>query len=187
MFVIAHKEHGRYMLHSHIQLFLEELSMALRNIIFAKDDETKKKARADFLDHIDKVMDSSYGVELATDCPKEFGSPVKVQNEPDIDTQIAKARHKSSCCDLNAQLIQYPKCLKTCSHNNFVHNLLQQWKQGCALPEIDEIEMFDADEKDVSWPTRAKLDMAAYTHSYHMMHGCARDSLSNNLLWKINA
>ena len=41
--------------------------MALRKLLFAKDADTKKKARADFLDHIDEVMDSSYGVELVTD------------------------------------------------------------------------------------------------------------------------
>ena len=47
------------MLHLHMQLFLEELSMASRKLLSAKDDETKKKARAGFLDHVDEVMGSS--------------------------------------------------------------------------------------------------------------------------------
>ena len=187
-FVIAHEEQGRYMLHSHTQLFLEELSMALRKLLFAKDDETKKKTRAEFVDHVDEVMDSSCGVELATDCPGEckdkLGSPVKVQNTPDIDTPNAKARHKSSCRDLNSQLMQCSECFETCSHHDLVHNLLKQLKKGYALPTIDEDEVCVADGKEPIWPSRAKLDMAAYTNSYHMMHGCAHDSLSENLLWK---
>ena len=32
--------------------------------------------------------------------------------------------------------------------------------------------------------SRARLDMVAYTHSYHMMSGCARDSLPDTSLWK---
>ena len=81
------------------------------------------------MDHVDEVMDSSYDVELVTDCPNEdckddFGLPVKVQNAPDMDLRIAKARHKSSYFDLNAQIMQCPGCLKTCSHHNLVRNSL---------------------------------------------------------------
>ena len=129
-------------------------------------------------------MDSSYGVELVTDCPGEckdkFESPVKVKNAPDIDTQIAQARHKSPCRGLNAQLMQCPECCETCSHHIIVHNLLQQLKKGYALSTIDEDEVCVADDKEPIWPSRSKLDMATYTHSYHMMHGCAHDSLSDN-------
>ena len=118
-FVIAHEEQGRYMLHSHMQLFLEELSVALRKLLFAKDADTKTQRREGFLDHADEVIDPSYSVKLVTDCPKEgckddFVSQEKVQNAPDIDKRIAKARHNASHCDLNAQLMQCPVCLETC-------------------------------------------------------------------------
>ena len=66
-FVIAHEEQGRYILPSHIQLFLEELSMPLRKLLFSDDDETAKRARVNFLDHVDEFMDLSYEVELVTD------------------------------------------------------------------------------------------------------------------------
>ena len=57
------------MLNSHWQLFLKELSIELRNMLFSSDIEEKKKARQEFLAHVDKVMDSSYGVELVKICP----------------------------------------------------------------------------------------------------------------------
>ena len=52
-FVIAHEEQGRYMLHTHIQLFLDELSMPLRKLMFSDDEETAKKARVEFLANVD--------------------------------------------------------------------------------------------------------------------------------------
>ena len=86
-FVTAHEEQGRYMLHSHIRLFLEELSMSLRKLMFSDDKETAKIARVDFLANVDEFMDSTYGVELVTDCPKEgckneLGSSPRVENAP---------------------------------------------------------------------------------------------------------
>ena len=115
VFVIAHEEQGRYMLHSHIQLFLEELSMPLQKLLFSDDEETTKKVRIKFLDNVDAFMDSTYGVELVTDCPEEgckneFGSSPKVENAPDIDLCIAKARHKCFYREMKAQLMHCPVC-----------------------------------------------------------------------------
>ena len=120
-FAIAHEEQGRYMLHSHIQLFLDELSMTLRKLMFSDDEETAKKARVEFLANVDEFMDSTYGVELVTDCPKkgcmnELGSSPKVENAPDTSMRIAKARHKSAFLEMNAQLMHCPVCRQTCSH-----------------------------------------------------------------------
>ena len=42
-FMIAHEEQGRYMLHSHWQLFLKKLSMELRNVLFSSDAKEKRK------------------------------------------------------------------------------------------------------------------------------------------------
>ena len=188
-FVIAHEEQGRYMLHSHIQLFLEELSMPLRKLLFSDDEETAKKARVNVLDHIDEFMDSTYGVELVTDCPKEgckneLGSPVKVKHAPDIDTRIEKARHKCSYSEMKAQLMHCPVCFETFSHRDLVANSLKQWRKGHELPTIDENEVLVGDSKEVQWLSRAKLDMVAYTHSYHMMRGCAHDLLPDTSIWK---
>ena len=91
---------------------------------------THRKSKGCLLDHVDEVMDSSYGVKLMTDCPMEqckgdFGLQGKVQNVPNIDAGISKARHKSSYCGLGAQLMQYSVCLTICSHHDLVHNLLK--------------------------------------------------------------
>ena len=188
-FVTAHEEQGRYMLHSHIQLFLEELSMSLRKLMFSDDEETAKMARVEFLADVDEFMDSTYGVELVTDCPKEgckneLGSSPKVENAPDTNTRIAKARHKGAFREMNAQLMHCPVCLETCSHQDLVENSLTQWRKGYKLPAIDENEVLQDETKGVQWMSRARLDMVAYTHSYHMMCGCAHDSLPDTSLWK---
>ena len=188
-FVTAHEEQGRYMLHSHIQLFLEELSMSLRKLMFSDDEETAKMARVEFLADVDEFMDSTYGVELVTDCPKEgckneLGSSPKVENAPDTNTRIAKARHKGAFREMNAQLMHCPVCLETCSHQDLVENSLTQWRKGYKLPAIDENEVLQDDTKEVQWMSRARLDMVAYTHSYHMTCGCAHDLLLDTSLWK---
>ena len=188
-FVTAHEEQGRYMLHSHTQLFLEELSMSLRKLMFSDDEETAKMARVEFLADVDEFMDSTYGVELVTDCPKEgckneLGSSPKVENAPDTNTRIAKARHKGAFREMNAQLMHCPVCLETCSHQDLVENSLTQWRKGYKLPAIDENEVLQDDTKEVQWMSRARLDMVAYTHSYHMTCGCAHDSLLDTSLWK---
>ena len=58
-FMIAHEEQGQGTLHSHWQLFLNKLSMELRNVLFNNDAEEKQNARKEFLAHVDEVMDSS--------------------------------------------------------------------------------------------------------------------------------
>ena len=88
-FMIAHEEQGRYMLHSHWQLFLKELLMELRNLLFSSNVEEKEKARKVLLAHVDKVMDSSYDVKLVKACPhgckqENNGASVQVENVPDI-------------------------------------------------------------------------------------------------------
>ena len=141
------------------------------------------------MDNVDEFMDSTYGVELVTDCPKEgckneLGSPPKVENALDIDMCIAKARHKCSYGEMKAQLMHCPVCLETFSHQDLVANSLKQWRKGRELPTVDEDEVLVCDSKEVQWLSRAKLDMVAYTHSYHTMCGCAHDSLSDTALWK---
>ena len=61
---------------------------------------------------------------------------------------------------------------------------LVEWRKGYKLPAIDENEVLQDETKEVQWMSRARLDMVAYTHSYHMMCGYAHDSLPDTLLWK---
>ena len=123
-------------------------------------------------------MDSSYGVELVKACPhgckqENDGAPVQVENVPDIDRSIARARHKETCKSVNAKLMQCPQCGETCSHHELVSNSLNIWRNTTSsLPSIDEDTPLTIDDDEV-WPSRARLDIAAYTYSYHMPGGCA--------------
>ena len=95
-------------------------------------------------------------VELVTDCPKEgckneVGSSPRVENTPDTNTRIAKARHKCAFCEMNAQLMHCPVCRETCSHQDLVENSLTQWRKGYKLPAIDENEVLLDERKGVPW------------------------------------
>ena len=140
----------------------------------------KKKAREEFLGHVNKVIDSSYGVELVKACPhgckrENDGAPVQVEHVPDINRSIACAWHKKMCKSVDVKLMQCPQCGETCSHHELVSKSLNIWKnRTSSLPSIDEDTPFTIDDDEV-WPSRARLDIAAYTYSYHMPGGCANE------------
>ena len=114
----------------------------------------------------------------------ELGSSPNVENAPDTNMCIAKARHTGAYGEMKAQLMHCPVCFETYSHQDLVTNSLKQWRKGHELPTIDENEVLVDDSKELQCILRAKLDMVAYTHSYHMMCGCAHDSLPDTSLWK---
>ena len=63
-FVPGDEEQGRGTLHSHWQCWLLELSQRVRNFLFAKSKHEQEKARSDFLQHVDVVLNASYGSDL---------------------------------------------------------------------------------------------------------------------------
>ena len=49
---------------SHWQCRLAELIQRVRNFLFAKSKHEQEKARSDFLQHVDAVLNASYGADL---------------------------------------------------------------------------------------------------------------------------
>ena len=108
-FVPGDEEQGRGTLHSHWQCWLTEISQGVRNFLFAKSKHEREKARADFLQHIDAVLNASYGSDLIvthnyvnedgaicqqTDVVEEIFQERKIQ-------VLRNARHKRLCHEVN--------------------------------------------------------------------------------------
>ena len=164
--------------------------MELRNLLFSLNVEEKEKAKKALLAHVDKVMDSFYGVKLVKAFPhgckrKNDGAPMKVENVPDINGSIARAWRKETCKSINSKLMQCSQCGETCSHHEVVSNSLNIWRNmTSSLPSIDEDAPLTMDDDQV-WPSRARLDIAAYTYSYHMSGGCANGvPTDKKSIWK---
>ena len=75
-FVPGDEEQGRGTLHSHWKCWLAELSQGLQNFLVAKSKHERGKARADFLQYVDAVLNASYGSNLIVthNCINEDGA-----------------------------------------------------------------------------------------------------------------
>ena len=156
--------------------------MELRNVLFSFDTKKKEKARKEFLEHAVKIMEYSYGVELVKSCSHHYKHKndrtlVGVENVDNIDKTIAHALHKSPCASVNAKLMKCAQCQMACSHHDLVWNSLKMWRKPMpSLLSVNETTPLIIDDDGVL-PSNTILDMAAYTYSYHMEHGCAHKEL----------
>ena len=66
-FAPAHEEQGRRTLHSHWQVWVEDLSPQIREDLFSPDDERRSKTRAAFYRYVDNVMCATYSKPLSFD------------------------------------------------------------------------------------------------------------------------
>ena len=54
-FFCADEEQGQNKLHQHWQIWVEEINQTLRNVLFDKDHETRKKAKHNFKNTMTKL------------------------------------------------------------------------------------------------------------------------------------
>ena len=121
--------------------------------------------------HVDKVIESSYGAELVTNCPNGYthddNTYVQIGNADDIDLRIARAHHYLACKSIKELFMQYPKCSDTFIHHDIVLNLLNIRRRSTPLlPSIDKDTPLPTQDYDEVLPLRAKLNVATYTYSY---------------------
>ena len=132
----ADEEQNRKTLHRHWQIWVDELNQILRNALFDKDHETRKKAQKQFQVHIDKVKNASYGPQfcithkcidknnleiLKTDTPENIFK----EKEPD---SCCRAQHKELCYDVIGGLMFCQDCKQTLSTTDIVNQSLKRWK-----------------------------------------------------------
>ena len=60
----ADKEQARTTLHSHWQIWTKELNQDLRDKLFDADHDVKTQSREKLCQHIDDLMNATYGSEL---------------------------------------------------------------------------------------------------------------------------
>jgi hypothetical protein len=88
------------------------------------------------------------------------------QKESDIFRQ---ARNKDACDEVKGGIMYCEDCNKTISTVDIVNQSLQTWRDSIITGERAQYT-----RPDTQIPlSTARLDMAAYTFSYHMDDGCA--------------
>ena len=169
----AHEEQGRKTLHSHWQIWIKELNPKLRTQIFDKNEETRLKAKNEFIGIVDKLLHTSFGPELKVvhNCrdrdqdkiPRPVGKVFKEVN----NQTIRNARHKTLCHKIGGKLMYCEHCEEEYSPTDIVNLALESWHS---------IAVRKGSKADVTFPLKSeRLDIAAYTYSYHMDDGCCKE------------
>ncbi len=129
-----------------------------------------------FCQHIDNVISASYGPDLNI-IHKCIGGNENDQLKVDIPdnlfsekdpTILRRARHKDLYDEVKGGIMFCPDCEQTVSSIDIVNKALQRWKD-CLIPG----DRAQHNRPDTMIPlSKERLDMAAYTFSYHMNGGC---------------
>ena len=167
-FAPADEEQGRNTLHRHWQIWVEELNQNLRDMLFDKDPSVKREARHKFCAHVDEVMSASYGTDLKVThkCMNEgiekhttdFADEIYQDREPRI---FRNARHKKLCHEIKGEVMECKDCGHHTKTIDVINLALQRWKQEALKDDV-------AKRLDTVLPlSNKRLDIAAYTYSYH--------------------
>jgi hypothetical protein len=119
-FARADEEQGRGSLHSHWQIWVEELSQKVRDMLFDQNKDKRHQAREEFYRYIDEVMCASYGSDLRVShvCDEEVGANSKnpvpqpvneifESREPQI---LRDARHAGKCRGIGGKVMTCKQC-----------------------------------------------------------------------------
>ncbi len=175
-FAPADEEQGRKTLHSHWQIWTEELNQEKRDGLFSNDKEEREKARKDFCRHIDEIMNATYGSELTVThmCKQnDVDTPVtgSVQDifQEKEDQVLRNGRHKNLCHDIGGKVMECRECKSEVSTTDIVKLSLESCRQRVLNDGTDS-------RPDCNLPMSSeRMDMAAYTYSYHMDGGCIEE------------
>jgi hypothetical protein len=176
----ADEEQGRKTLHRHWQIWVQELNQTLRDCLFDMDTTKRKDAQNTFCRHIDNVITASYGpylsiMHICTDGDEneqlKIGIADKLFKEKH-PTHFHCARHKELYDEVKGGIMYHPDCNQTMSTIDIVDNALQRWKD-CLIPG----DRAQQNRRDTMIPlSQERLDMAAYTFSYHTNGGCVLET-----------
>ena len=176
-FVRADEEQGRKTLHSHWQIWVEELNQKLRDQLFDKDEGKRAAARKKFCAYIDQVMSASYGPDLIVthNCKEgttKTGTVDAIYEECHPNT-LREARHNALCHGLQGRVIMCKECKEETATIDTFDLSIERWRDFALEDDKrrnkDGKDRFECDAK-LPMP-RERLDIAAYTYSYHMDGG----------------
>jgi hypothetical protein len=168
-FAPGDEEQGRGTLHSHWQVFIEELTNEVRSALFEGNNADKEEAKQKIIHHTDQVMNSSYGDNIIVEHMCKESKPI-VGCVADIFQQcplqtLRNGRHKNICNDVRGGILECKECKELVTIIGSVNlALLRCWNRGPAHIQ-NRVE-------SVIPISPERLDIASYTYSYHMTNGC---------------
>lgn len=173
-FAPADEEQGRKTLHQHVQLWVKEFDTSFRKKLFDHDKKIRKESRNNLYQYIDKIMSASFGPELVAPSLKDKPKTASVDHLLcDVTTQIFRdARHEEGHKLIGGRVMKdlQDGSLISCEH--LINHSLKTWKQH-------SLRDFHDRHLDTVLPlSQERVDMAAYTYSYHMDGGCNETDLS---------
>jgi hypothetical protein len=170
------EEQGCKTLYRHWQIWVQELNQTLQDGLFDTDTTKRKDAQKTFCQHIDNVISASYGPDLSIthrcieeDKNKQLknGIPGKLFREKD-PTFFHCARHNELYDKVKGGIMYCSDCNQTMSTIGIINKAQQRWKD-CLISG----DRAQHNRQDTKIPlSQERLDMAAYTFSYHMNGGC---------------
>jgi hypothetical protein len=144
-FARADEEQGRGSLHSHWQIWVEELSQKVRDMLFDGDKVKRQQARDEFYKYIDQVMCASYGSDLRVShvcdmsndtSDKPVPQPVDEifeSREPQI---LRDARHAGKCRGIAGKVMECKQCHHCVSAEDLLLSDIQQRYHEEMAPHI---------------------------------------------------
>jgi len=163
-FAPGDEEQGRGTLHGHWQVFIEELNNDLRIGLFQGNESAKINARQKIIAHIDEIMDASYGEEIQVThkCnPNLKGTMDEIFQQRPLQI-LRDARHKKLYNDVKGKILECKECKELVSTTDVINNALEQFRTFHKQTRADTMIPLSSE----------RLDIAAYTYSYHMKGGC---------------
>lgn len=172
----ANEEQGRNTLHSHWQFWTKELDSEIRDALFDNDPQVKNKARRKFINIIDQIAAANLGddFEVIHDCEAAYihgiHHPESLEYTSDKhftnreDQVFRDARNKILAPPLKGRVTSCIHCKNPISTSDIINLALQGWKD-IALQHGSNIQA------DLPFKS-ARMDIAAYTYSYHMDRKC---------------
>jgi hypothetical protein len=144
---------------------------------------TKKqgtKPRQTFEQHIDNVVSTSYGPQfcITYKCIGEMDQEILKTGIPEsifkekVPDCLCQARHKDLCKDIGGGIMFCQDCEQTILTTDIVNESLKRWKDTVIQGARAQDKRPDTNIQ----LSPERLDMAAYTFSYHMNKGCALES-----------
>ena len=150
-----------------------ELNQDLCDKLFDADHDVKTQSREKLCQHIDDLMNATYGSELQVihTCNGDsvqtcLPRPVHEIYQEKSAQVLRNARHRVLCHDIGGKVMECKKCKEEVSTTSIIDMALHSWRE-MALRGQQSVR---GDYELPMIPER--LDMAAYTYSYHMDGGC---------------
>lgn len=179
-FAPANEEQGRNTLHSHWQIWTKELNSDIRHNIFHTNPEVKRKSREKFFRLLDQVMSTSFSddFEIRHDCdaatvaaintPNSISSTSDAHFSDRSEQCFRDARNKTLSKVLRGRVSTCNYCDSPISSSDIVNLALDSWKQVAVKNGSNIVAAIPFGAE--------RMDIAAYTYSYHMDETCPDNS-----------